>query len=82
MESDRRAADEAVLDKNLKSKEYMRSSRVVRASESHCRSRKCPGFDPSILRHRAADETVLNIVSKKENIKNSTFNSKERPVLT
>ncbi len=27
----------------------MRSSRVVRASDSHCRSRNCPGFDPSIL---------------------------------
>ncbi len=29
----------------------MRSSRVVRASDSQCRSRNCPGFDPSILRH-------------------------------
>jgi hypothetical protein len=29
----------------------MRSSRVVRASDRQCRSRKCPGFDPSILRH-------------------------------
>ena len=44
----------------------MRSSRVVRASDSQCRSRNCPGFDPSILRHSgiwgAADEAVLNIV--------------------
>jgi hypothetical protein len=29
----------------------MRSGRVVRASDSQCRSRNCPGFDPSILRH-------------------------------
>jgi hypothetical protein len=47
----------------------MRLSRVVRASESQCSSRNCPGFDPSILRHsgiwRAADETVLNTVHKK-----------------
>jgi hypothetical protein len=49
----------------------MRSSRVVRASDSQCLSRNCPGFDPSILRHRgicgAADEAVLNtgIVHKK-----------------
>ncbi len=43
-----------------------RSSRVVRASDSQSRSRKCPGFDPSIFRHSliwgAADETVLNKV--------------------
>jgi hypothetical protein len=41
-------------------------SRVARASDSQCRSRNCPGFDPSILRHRgisgAADEAVLNKV--------------------
>ncbi len=30
---------------------WMRSSRVVRASDRQCRSRNCPGFDPSILRH-------------------------------
>ncbi len=30
---------------------WMRSSRVVRASDSQCRSRNCPGFEPSILRH-------------------------------
>ena len=40
----------------------MESSRVVRASDNHCRSRNCPGFDPSILRHSgiwgAADEAV------------------------
>ncbi len=29
----------------------MRFSRVVRASDSQCRRRNCPGFDPSILRH-------------------------------
>jgi hypothetical protein len=28
---------------------FMRSSRVVRASDSQCRSRNCPGFDPSLL---------------------------------
>ncbi len=48
---------------------WMKSSRVVRASDSQCRSRNCPGFDPSILRHSgiwgAADEAVLNIVRKK-----------------
>ncbi len=48
---------------------WMRSSQVVRASDSQCRSRNCPGFDPSILRHSgiwgAADEIVLNIVHKK-----------------
>ena len=45
---------------------WMRSNRVVRASDSQCRSRNCPVFDPSILRHSGiggvADETVLNIV--------------------
>ncbi len=45
---------------------WMRFSRVVRASNSHCRSRNCPGFDPSVHRHSgiwwAADETVLNTV--------------------
>ncbi len=44
---------------------WMRSSRVVRASDSQCRSRNCPGFDPSILRHSGiwgeTDEAVLNI---------------------
>ncbi len=48
----------------------MRSSQVVRASDSQCRSRNCPGFDPSILRHSgiwgAADEAVLNIVPKQK----------------
>ncbi len=29
----------------------MISSRVVRASDSQCRSRNCPGFNPSILQH-------------------------------
>jgi hypothetical protein len=50
----------------------MRSSRVVRASDSQCRSRNCPGFDPSILRHSgiwgATDEAVLNIVRIKQKI--------------
>ncbi len=45
----------------------MRSSQVVRASDSQCRSRNCPGFDPSILdtvesEGRQTDEAVLNIV--------------------
>ncbi len=49
---------------------WMRSSRVVRFSDSHwLRSRNYPGFDPSILRHSgiwgASDETVLNKVRKK-----------------
>jgi hypothetical protein len=47
----------------------MRSSRVVRAFDSRCRRRNCPGLDPSFLRHSgiwgAADEVVLNIVHKK-----------------
>ena len=47
----------------------MRSNCVVRASDSQCRSRNCPGFDPSILRHSgicgAADKTVLNKVHRK-----------------
>ncbi len=29
---------------------WIRSSRMVRASDCHCRSRNSPGFDPSILR--------------------------------
>ncbi len=48
----------------------MRSSRVVRVSDSQCRSLNCPGFDSNILRHcgiwGAADEAVLNIVHKKK----------------
>jgi hypothetical protein len=47
----------------------MRFSRLVRASDSQCRNRNCPGFDPSIHRHSgiggAADETVLKTVHKK-----------------
>ncbi len=46
---------------------WMRCSRV---SDSQCRNRNCPGFDPSILQHsgiwRAADEAGL----KKVDIKN------------
>jgi hypothetical protein len=53
-------------------------SRLVRESDSQCRSSNCPGFDPSILRHsgiwRAADEALLNIVHKKKKIqKNPPF---------
>ncbi len=48
----------------------MRCSLAARASDSQCRSRSCPGFDPSILRHSviwgAADEAVLNKVLWKE----------------
>jgi hypothetical protein len=33
------------------SRMWMRCSGVARASDSLCRSRNCPGFDPSILRH-------------------------------
>jgi hypothetical protein len=51
----------------------MRSSPIVRASDSQCRN--CPGFDPSILRHSgicgAADEAVLNFVHKKRKSKKS-----------
>ncbi len=51
----------------------MRSSREVKASDSQCRSRNGPGFDPSILWHNgirwAADEAVLNIVHKKKKSK-------------
>ncbi len=45
---------------------WMRSSLVVRASDRQCRSRKSPGFNPSILRHSGiwgvADEAMLNTV--------------------
>ncbi len=60
---------------------WMRSSRVVRSSDSQCRRSNCPGFDPSILRHSeiwgAADETVLNIV----HIKNYFVGNKRWPPL-
>ncbi len=50
----------------------MRSSLVVRASDCQCTSCNGPGFDPSIRRHRgiwgAADEAVLNIVRKENNL--------------
>ncbi len=49
---------------------WMRSCWVVWASDSQCRSRNWPGFDPSIHRHSgiwgAADETVLNKVLKNQ----------------
>jgi hypothetical protein len=45
---------------------WMRSSRMVRTSDSQCQSRNYLGFNPSILRHSgilwAADEAVLNNV--------------------
>ncbi len=44
-----------------------RSSRVVRASASQCRSRNCPGFDPNIREiWGAVDEAVLNIAHRKK----------------
>ncbi len=49
---------------------WMRSSRVVRASDCQCRSRNSPGFNPSLLPHSgiqgAADERVLNTVHRKK----------------
>ncbi len=57
-----------------------RSCRAVKANDSQCRSRNCPGFDPSILRHSgiwgAANEAELNIVykKKKKSPKNSPLN--------
>ncbi len=45
-------------------------------SDSQCRSRNCPGFDPSVLRHSgkgAADESVLNKVLKKKIPKNPLY---------
>jgi hypothetical protein len=56
----------------------MRSTRVVRASNSQCRSRNCLGFDPSILRHNgicgAADEGSFEYRTQKEkNKKNIPF---------
>jgi hypothetical protein len=51
---------------------WMRSGRVVRASDILCRSRNCPGFDPSILRHSgiwgAANEAVLIKVLQNDNV--------------
>ncbi len=48
----------------------MRSSRMIRASDSQCRSRNSPIFDPSILRHSGfwgvADEAVLITVQRKK----------------
>jgi hypothetical protein len=55
----------------------MRSRRVVRASDSQCRSRNCSGFDPIIFRHNgisgAAGETVLNIGHKMKKTKKITL---------
>jgi hypothetical protein len=49
---------------------WMRSSKVVRASDCQCQSHNCSGFDPSILRHSgiwgAADEAVVNNVYRKK----------------
>ncbi len=48
---------------------WMRSSRMVRVSDSQCVSRNCPGFYPSILPHSgiwgAAGEAMLNKELKK-----------------
>ncbi len=50
------------------SMEWMRSSLVVRESDSQCRNCNCPGYEPCILRHSgiwgATDEAVLNKVLK------------------
>ncbi len=43
--------------------------RVVRASDSQCRSRNCPGFDPSILRHsggRQMKQCWISYIKKKK----------------
>jgi len=57
------------------SRVWMRCRRVARSSDIQCRSRNCPGFDPSILRHSgiwgAADEAVLIKVHTK-NSQNNT----------
>ncbi len=58
---------------------WTRSNQVVRASDSQCQSRNCPGFDPSILRHSGirgpADEAVLNKVQKNSKINPPKKNS-------
>ncbi len=60
----------------------MRSSRVVTASDSQCRSRNCPGFDPSILRHSgiwgAAEEVVLISYIKKKKIQKISLLKEKR----
>jgi hypothetical protein len=58
------------------SREWMRSSRVVRASDIQCRSRNCPGFDPSILRSDTVESEGRQmkqylISDKKKNLKKS-----------
>ncbi len=62
---------------------WMRSSQVVRASCGQCKSRNCPRFDPSILRHSeiwgTADEAVLNNVHYKK--KAEKFPLKKNSVL-
>ncbi len=67
-----------------KNSQQMRFPSCFRASDSQCRSRNCPGFDPSILldaveSERAADEAVVNKVLKKST-KNPLLNelSKEK----
>ncbi len=54
---------------------------LVRASDSQCQSRNCPGYDPSILRHSrfwgAADETVLNTIHKKIKLDEQILYNKE-----
>jgi hypothetical protein len=50
---------------------WMRSSRIVMASDSQCWSRNCPGFYLSILWHSltwgAPDEAVFNKVRREKN---------------
>jgi hypothetical protein len=49
---------------------WMRSRRMVRESDSQCRSRNCPGFDPQhppTQWNLRGDDSVLNIVHKKKN---------------
>jgi hypothetical protein len=57
--------------------QWVRFSRVVRASGCQCQSRTGPEVDPSIFRHRgiwgAADEAVLNNEHKRTIPKNPPF---------
>jgi hypothetical protein len=45
------SATKRIIDRKADVIFWMRSSRVVRASDSQCLSRNCPGFDPSFLQH-------------------------------
>ncbi len=59
-------------------------SRVVRASDSQCRSRNCPGFDPSILRHSGSEggrwSTVEYRTSKEKNPIQKSSKNASKPV--